>query len=204
MKISKEYFADDWCKLKLNENIEEDWQKAIDILEARLTERFLEPVDILINAEESEDAHEKKFGFTILAIDLLLMETLQAFKEGLETTERKSKQTFTNFLRDSPHFSKYFTTDELREKFYKEFRCGILHQAEVQSDEARVWSVGELYKDYGSFYTVNRTKIHENLKKDFEDYIKKLRDTNSKEERKLFKKKMDAIARKNDKSKLFI
>ena len=196
MQISKEYSSDDWYKLKLDEDNEEDWRKAIDILEARLTEKFLEPVDILINAEESEKAHERKFGFTILAIDLLLMETLQAFKEGLETTERRSKQTFTNFLKDSPHFSKYFYTDKLREKFYKEFRCGILHQAEVQSDEARVWSVGKLYKDYGSFYTINRTEIHENIKKDFEDYINKLRDSNSEKERDLFKKKMDAIARK--------
>jgi len=196
MQISKEYSSDDWSKLKLEENNEEDWQKAIDILEARLTERFLEPIDILIDAEKQKAAHKRKFGFTILAIDLLLMETLQAFKEGLETTERKSKQTFTNFLKDSPHFSKYFTTDELREKFYKEFRCGILHQAEVQSDEAMVWSIGELYEDCGSFYTVNRTKIHENIKKDFKDYIKKLRDPNSKKERELFKQKMDAIARK--------
>ena len=195
MQIAKNFTSDEWHSLKLDENNEDDWQKAIDVLKNRIYERYLEPIEVLISAENSINPENKKFGFTILAIDLLLMETLQAFKEGQVNTSDGSKKIFKNFLKQSSYFSSYFSTEDLREKFYKEVRCGILHQAEVQSDKARIWSVGELYKDHGDFYTINRNELHKCLKKDFDDYITLLCDPSSKKERELFKKKMDAIAR---------
>ena len=195
MQIAKNFTSDEWHSLKLDENNEDDWQKAIDVLKNRIYERYLEPIEVLISAESSIEPKDKKFGFTILAIDLLLMETLQAFKEGINNTSGQSKQIFKNFLKYSKYFSSYFSTDNLREKFYTEVRCGILHQAEVQSDKARIWSVGKLYEDNGDFYSINRNELHKCLKKDFDDYITLLRDPNSKKERELFKKKMDAIAR---------
>jgi hypothetical protein len=195
MQIAKNFTSKEWHSLKLNENDEDDWQKAINVFKKRIYERYLEPIEILINEESSIKPKDKKFGFTILAIDLLLMETLQAFKEGKVDTSDSSKKIFKNFLKQSSYFSNYFSTEDLREKFYQEVRCGILHQAEVQSDKARIWSVGELYKDHGDFYTINRNELHRCLKKDFDDYITLLRDPSSKKERELFKKKMDAIAR---------
>ena len=192
MKIAPKYTSDDWKALNLD-NKENDWQKAIDILHSRLYGRYIEPIDILIEAEKEENPQDKKFGFTILAIDLLLMETLQAFKEALIDTTGKSKPTFKNFLKDSPYFSKFFPDDSSREKFYKEFRCGILHQAEVQGSTL-VWSIGELYECAGDISIINRTEVHENLKKDLDDYINLLRDSEQKELRKLFRKKMDAVA----------
>lgn len=93
---------------------------------------------------------------------------MQAFKEGLETTNGKSKKVFINFLRNSPHFSGYFTTNEQRETFYKAFRCGILHQAEVQSS-ALVWSIGELYERIDEMEVLNRNAVHEALKSDIRD-----------------------------------
>ena len=130
MEIAPNFTAEQWRKLDLFEK-EDDWQIAIDALNDRLSARYIEPVEKLIEAENQLKASERRFGFTILAIDLLLMETIQAFKEGLETTDGKSKQVFMNFLENSPHFYGYFITREQREKFYKAFRCGILHQAEV-------------------------------------------------------------------------
>ena len=192
MEIAPKYTSDDWNTLNLD-NMESDWQKAIDIFHARLYGRYIEPIDVLIEAEKDQKPQDKKFGFTILAIDLLLMETLQAFKEGLIDTSNNSKATFKNFLKDSIYFSEFFPDDSSRDKFYKEFRCGILHQAEVQGSTL-VWSLGELYECADDISIINRTEVHENLKKDLDDYINLLRDPEQKEPRKLFRKKMNTVA----------
>lgn len=192
MEIAPNFTTEQWNKLDLAGK-EQDWQTAIDVFDDRLSARYIEPVDTLIKAEHQLKASEKRFGFTILAIDLLLMETIQAFKEGLETTNGISKQVFKNFLENSIYFSGYFTTDEQREKFYKEFRCGILHQAEVQSS-ALVWSIGELYERADEMEVLNRNKVHDALKLELRDYVALLRNPASTELRLKFKKKMDFLA----------
>ncbi|EKN3363420.1 hypothetical protein QMX33_003325 [Yersinia ruckeri] len=192
MEIAPNFTAKQWKKLDLDEK-EHDWQIAINVLNDRLSTRYIEPVTTLIEAENQRNASERRFGFTILAIDLLLMETIQAFKEGLETTDGKSKQVFMNFLKNSTHFSGYFITSEDREKFYKEFRCGILHQAEVQSS-ALVWSIGDLYERTDGMEVLNRNAVHKALMSELQDYVAQLRDPASKELRSKFKKKMDFLA----------
>lgn len=191
MEIAPNFTAEQWNRLDLDEN-EDDWQTAINVFNERLNARYIEPVEKLIESESGLKASEKRFGFTILAIDLLLMETIQAFKEGLRTTDGKSKQTFMNFLKNSPHFSGYFTTKAQREKFHKAFRCGILHQGEVQSS-ALVWSFGELYERIDGMEVLNRTAVHHALKSDLQDYVAQLRTPASKELRSKFKKKMDFL-----------
>ena len=196
MYISPNFTDNDWNKLdltcsKLADN-KEDWLKAINVLKNRLFSRYIEPVDTLIEMEKMVNPKDRRYGFTTLAIDLLLMETLQAFKEGLPDTNRKSSRTFKNYLKESPRFSIYFTTEPERHSFYTDFRCGILHQAEVQSS-ALVWSVGDLYDRTSSPNTVNRIFLHKELKKDLEDYLDLLKVDTSVELRNAFKIKMDAL-----------
>ena len=195
MEIAPNFTSDQWRALDLD-NSEEDWQKAIDALSDRLHARYIDPIEILIESESRIKAAERRFGFTILAIDLLLMETIQAFKEGLEDTNRKSKDVFMRFLENSPHFSKFFTTKEQREKFYLEFRCGILHQAEVQSS-ALVWSIGELYERADGMEVLNRNAVHEALKADLNDYILQLKKSESKDLRANMRKKMDFLVKRD-------
>ena len=192
MDIAPNFSANDWRRLDL-ENNEEDWQTAIDVLKRRLYARYIDPVDLLIKAEEGLSPRDKRFGFTTLAIDFLLIETIQAFKEGLVDTKGKSKKTFTNFLEKSPGFLLYFNTSEQREDFYEKFRCGILHQAEVQSS-ALVRVVGDLYERFDERETVNRLFFHSELKNELEEYLIFLRNPTSLKERANFKKKMDSIA----------
>ena len=195
MDIAPNFTAKQWKSLDLEGN-EQDWQKAIDVLYSRLSARYLEPVDKLLEFESNLEASEKRFGFTVLAIDLLLIETLQAFKDGLESTDGKSKKVFIRFLRTSPHFCEYFHTKQQRENFYKEFRCGILHQAEIQST-ALVWSFGDLYERIEGMEVLNRNAVHEALKNDFNDYIEQLRLPESFELRQKFKQKMDSVANRD-------
>ncbi|MEX2498949.1 MAG: hypothetical protein WD397_08760 [Wenzhouxiangellaceae bacterium] len=191
MEIAPKFTSEEWRSLDLDKN-EEDWRIAIGVLNDRLNARYIEPIEKLVESEAELKATDRRFGFTILAIDLLLMETIQAFKDGLETTDGKSKSVFIRFLEDSSHFSKYFTNKEQREKFYKEFRCGILHQAEVQSS-ALVWSIGDLYERVDGMEILNRSAVHEALKADLQDYIAQLNDPESEALRSNFRKKMNFL-----------
>src|SRR5258708_33543390 len=57
------------------------WDKAVDILAARIRDRYIGTVDCLIATEENKPASKRRFGFAVLAIDCLLIETLSAFIE---------------------------------------------------------------------------------------------------------------------------
>src|SRR5207302_1438686 len=173
MQIAPGIEAADWKALKLDDAASNDWKMAVDILERRIVQRFIEPTDHLIRAEDSKPAAERRFGFTILAIDCLLVETLGAFLDGLQDTRGKSEAIFCRFLTTRPSFAAEFTADAAKQ-FYKEFRCGILHQAEIGGD-SRVWSVGPLIRVDGGKIVVNRNKFHETLKTEFQNYLSEIR-----------------------------
>ena len=193
MRISPNFTSQNWKSLDLNNGNDNEWEIAVRVFFDRIHARYIEPVDVLIELESDIEPNKRKFGFTILAIDLLLMETLQAFKEGLPDTKGKSKQVFKNFLKNSPNFSQYFPDDASRERFYTEFRCGILHQGEVQG-KTLVWSLGELYEQVDDLAVINRNEVHAKLKQDIEEYIDALKNKQNVELRDKFRNKMNAIA----------
>ena len=184
-----------WWKLKLDNPDSPDWQYAIKILRKRIECRYLKPVDILIRKDNPKPATQRRYGFIVLAIDCLLIETLQAFKEGLTDTKNKSEKIFKNFLTTSPFFKKYFS-QSLAQKFYTDYRCGILHQSEVK-EKHRVWSIGPLIRQNNTEIIINRTKIHDALKNDFYYYLNELKDRKNITLRCNFRKKMDYISRKD-------
>jgi|GEM_PF-2994560 hypothetical protein len=75
--------------LELDSGDESAWQNAISFLEKRLQERYIDPVGVLIRFEEHLLAKEKNLGFAVLAIDCMLLETLQSFYEGLTDTKNE-------------------------------------------------------------------------------------------------------------------
>jgi hypothetical protein len=58
-----------------------DWEKALAMFEARMRRRFFEPAEALIGLDDARS--EKTFGFAVLSIDCLVIETLQGFREGI-------------------------------------------------------------------------------------------------------------------------
>jgi hypothetical protein len=121
MRISPNYTAAAWKALQFSS--EDDWQEAIKIFEDRMRGRFLDLVDMI--------EHRQFAGFTVLAIDCLLIETLQQFREGKpETPRSQSGDYFIRFL-TTTSFGKHFTANTA-DMFYRQIRCGILHQAEVK------------------------------------------------------------------------
>ena len=190
MFIAPGYTVADWKKLDLDSGNSSDWCEAIKILDARITGRYLDPVDKLIEYEEPIDPEKRRFGFTILAIDCLLIETLQAFRDGKTTG---TKKMFVKFLTGRSSFSKYFD-EKSACRFCDNFRNGILHEAETRSG-GRVWSVGQLLDNTGTGMTINRTKFHEALKSELGSYLDELRDTNNANLRQNFRNQMDSVVK---------
>ena len=195
MEIAPGIHADVWHGLDLQSPTSGGWRKAVSILRARIEDRYLIPADRLVNAEKNKSAHRRRYGFAVLALDCLLVETLGAFVEGRTDTERKSRKVFSAFLRTREPFAAHFAAPGVAERFYDEFRCGILHQAEIKG-RSLVWSVGPLLEIHGNAMTINRNRFHTSLRQAFSNYLAELRDPANTELRRHFTNKMDFIARK--------
>ena len=190
MDISPNYSTDDWNRLNLSDPFANDdhWEKAIEIFEDRIRGRFLNIVGNIQTLPYS--------GFVVMAVDCLLIETLEQFYRGVPDSVGGSRSFFTHFFERSDVLKKEFTENQ-RKLFYEHFRCGILHQAELKGDSL-VWKVGPLVWDNThNGITVNRQKLHEILVCEFNAYTQKLREKMTDSDLKLkFRTKMDYICRK--------
>ena len=175
---------------------EDDWETAIDIFEDRIYGRFINLVREIENLPNS--------GFSVMALDCLLVETLQQFREGKgKTPKNKGAEYFGKFLTQTKFqsgFGKTYGDDTLAHRFYVQIRCGILHQAETMTDSRIIYSQStkEIVKPTEKGILVNRYAFHEMLIKVFDDFVQRLRnsllpdDSNLREP---FKKKMKYICR---------
>jgi hypothetical protein len=192
MEIAPGIDAAAWKKLDLDTPDHPDWDRGISILERRLRGRFTDVVDFLIADDEPRAPDDRRFGFAILALDCLVAETLEAFRQGRVHTHGKSQELCVTFLTQRPAFKPFFD-ESLAKRFYNEFRCGIVHNAQVFGT-GLVWSVGPLVKQDGGQITVNRTAFHEALMRELAAYLNELRQPTQPELRQHFRTKMNFVA----------
>lgn len=197
VKIAPGYSAKDWQALALDPHVPgtADWQRAIAIFEARMRRRFFEPADALIRAEEGKS--EKTFGFAVLAVDCLVIETLQGFRAGIINHNGQSKRLFTDFLKGWQAFQACLPdqadASTLADRVYADCRCALLHSGATDG-ELRVGVTGPTFKfGDGHVRSINRTQLHKCLRKEFDAYIHLLKTQGANLLRKNFKTKMDAI-----------
>lgn len=171
--------------------VEDDWQTAIDIFEDRIRYRYLDAVEAVQSMLFS--------GFAVMALDCLLIETLQQFRQGVaETPWGKSKEYFDDFLTETG-FAQCFDTD-MAEEFYRSIRCGILHQAEVKGS-SKIWirkgSPLVRWAEDQAGLVINRRLFHRQLERVFDEYVGDLRKSRQPhtELRERFKRKMDFVCR---------
>lgn len=196
MKISPKYSSEDWKSIRLNINSpSDDWKQAIDIFQDRISGRFLNQVKLIENNTFS--------GFAVMALDCLLIETLNQFWFGIDDTNEcyrsRNWQSFRDFFKRSNHFYTFFP-DDVSKVFYNQVRCGLLHQAETKQGTLINFKKSTMVNkidplDISKGLEVNRKLFHAALIQEFEDYCKKLLDSNESTMRENFIKKMNSICR---------
>ena len=182
IEIAPNFSCDDWDRLKAKLDPHGDWdaspaewKRAIEVVEGRIRTRFLDSADQLQAVAYA--------GFAILALDCLLIETIQAFKNGKHAeTPKESRRAYETFLTSSPRFQKYFSSPRVQD-FYTNMRNGLLHDGETRKG----WLV-KANPQYdlvdpqpdGSII-VNRERFHDVLVKDFKAYVRDLSNPANKE-----------------------
>lgn len=126
-----------------------------------------------------------KHGFAIMAVACLVVETLEAFYQGLADTKSKSRKMFRDFFSRTSALSCF---GESGDWFFYDIRCGILHQAETRSG----WKIlrkGPLLDTRNK--TINATAFLKQLQKAVEQYAADIQSNET--SWKNFRKKVDAI-----------
>ena len=197
VKIAPGYDNSDWKALKLDRAAPDtpNWRTAVGILKARIHDRFLDPADALI--ELGKKYRPQRFGFAVLAIDFLVIETLQGFRDGLVDHKRKSGELFTKFLTGWDVFTNCVPRDRdpqtLARQVYHDYRCVLLHSGSTKCT-FRVGVSGTAFAFNGEDdVKINRTELHKNLKRAFTLYLDELQAPDGKDLRRNFKIKMDGI-----------
>ncbi|WP_141402025.1 hypothetical protein [Rhizobium subbaraonis] len=195
MMISPDYSVDYWQKLQLDPDNpdENEWTKAANVLQNRIQKRFLEPADALIVADAPNS--RGTFGFAILALDFIVIETIQGFREG---RTGNSQDQSVRFMKRWDEFLACLDDrtqwKSKAENLYAQGRCALHHRG---STDKIVVRRGERYpmlkfNDDGRIQ-INRTKFHRSLSDAFGRYIDELKQPESVSLRRCFKQKMDAI-----------
>lgn len=195
-EIAPGHRVSEWRDLSLDptSSAAPDWDKAIEILDSRIRNRFIEPAQLLIDSEN--DRARGKFGFAILAIDFLLIETIEGFRTGQIDHRNRSKSLFTGFLTAWPAFSACIPVGKkgpaLADRVFCQGRCALHHTG--STDRIVVKRSGPMFTfhDDGRI-EINRTRLHHELGKEFLKYTSDLRSQEGVELRGMFKRKMGYI-----------
>jgi hypothetical protein len=159
-----------------------DKNDLIAFLQQRYEERFFKP----IRALQSYTDHHKGFGFAIMALCSLLIESLQSYRYGLPTTNqreydlalakikpptehaisqnelRNGRQAFEDFF----SLNQSLFPDVEGGLFYRAIRNGLLHQAQTKDGWRIRTGESQLWNRDGQ--VVNRTKFAKALSMAFD------------------------------------
>ena len=130
-----------------------------DAICRRFTDRYIDP---------ASDA-PKKHGFTMMAISCLMIEALESFRQGWKTTDDKGQSAFCFFFDTEDAFKEF---RGYAQYFYRNVRCGILHQAEP----ARGWRIvrnGPLFDP--NTRTINAARFLRKLRGVLNDFCDRLK-----------------------------
>jgi hypothetical protein len=95
-----------------------------DMVYTRFYERYMK-VYFFNNSKFKE---EYKNGFSMMASACLVIEAYMSFRDGVKDTKKGCKKSFENFFADREQLFSNINGTE----FYKNIRCGILHQGETK------------------------------------------------------------------------
>lgn len=132
--------------------------KVAEFFRERMRERYIEPLLAL-------DSDEKN-GFSIMAVSCLMIETYETFQQGWPSSDNKSALAFCRFFDREDLFRDFRGHAQ---QFYKNVRCGILHQGETTGGWQITRANSKPLFDAGT-HTVHATKFHALLAKVMDRY----------------------------------
>ena len=137
-----------------------EWAHILVAFKSRIEERFLHPIRELERYDKAEFLPMRP-GFAILALDCLLIDTIQSFREGrISTGEISPAASFKNFMRGSLAFKSFTGRD--RDDFYGYVRSGLLHNGETRRNwKVRIDTPALLVRNQATkSRTINRRLFH--------------------------------------------
>ena len=137
-------------------------------IEERFTERYFSPFG----------SHRRCHGFVLMSLSCLLIETLEAFRRGLPTSDGHGPTLFKAFFerhhRRGTPLGVFPGADRRPDWFYKDIRCGLLHEAESRAGwRIRKGSRHQLLDS--SNRTINAERFFEAVRADLLQYCNELR-----------------------------
>jgi hypothetical protein len=161
-KVASRFTVADYNKAHANK----DRQAIAEAIRRRFTERYISPVS------ESKAKH----GFTMMAICCLMIEAFESFRQGWKSTDGHDEQAFQLFFARESAFSDFRGYEGY---FYRNIRCGILHQGETYNGW-KIVRTGPLF-DQGT-RTINATRFLNTMKKLLDDFCDRLKSAEWKSE----------------------
>jgi hypothetical protein len=129
----------------------------------RLYSRYLKPFEF----DNAKFKKTYKNGFSIMANCCLLIETFQCFRKGIGDSRCiKNEELFKEFFNQNDQLS------DFKDGFYKNVRCGILHQGETTGG----WKIrrdGDLFDKITK--TINAAKFLKEMEKVLKKYSDRLK-----------------------------
>lgn len=191
--ISTKHKKEEFINLHLDSRSDErDWNFAIEIFEDRIRGRYLDIIDRIVN-----NGCLMVDGFSVMALNCLLIETLLQFKNGWDETKNSNRDEYSKFLKEE--FPHVFTNKDLALKFYSDIRCGILHSAQTKNGSQltvnKKYVVAVINTNRGKRISVDVVGMSRIVKNYYSDYIEKLRNVSNVALRDCFFKKMDHLCR---------
>src|SRR5665647_314264 len=215
IKIAGELMMKHWKALKLNSDKNENWDKAFNFFEKRITTRYLNPIHEILNMDLNTGE-----GFAVVNLQCSLIETIESFHEGWIFHKNKYYHRIIKSVKDclkdpmnskesmkgNHVFESFFKKREpfkscipvIPNSFYSDVRCGLLHETQTKNE----WVIKEnksiniFYEEKNGEKIIYRSNFQRAILEVMENYKKAIVegiDEKSGERRENFKAKFDHI-----------
>ena len=201
-QIAPGFSIADWQTLRgrlESDSYDEKWETLIAHVHRRLLRRFLEPADVLLRHEGEQVERgvlPEGLGFSVLAIDCLLIETICGYEQGERTRIRGTGKAFERFLSTAPRFKEAFGQGGRASDFADAIRNSLLHDGETRKGWI-IWrgsADGPLIDDWGDgLLRLYRSAFHTALKEYVDDYFVRLRAAGGDELRRNLARRIDQL-----------
>lgn len=212
--ISRDHKLEEYLGLSLEINSSKiKWERAINIFRSRIKGRYFDAIDKLSSNGNIEEMF--KYGFSIMSIECLLIDTLVKFRYGpnminnnrdyeiIRVNDRYNNKSYNKLVyyrNNERRFIKFVSEfiivgkKQISKKFYKDIRCAIMHFGSTENTSRLTCDSSQLITILNNGdISVDINIMNQKLKEYFYKYVEELKDNSQYELRKNFLLAMDYL-----------